>query len=1620
MLSTGRLLIVSERSSFSRYFGLSFGVGLLLVCAGAVAQTCLSTSTVPVANGVGMQCINSDVTVEYDWMAPPSGVNNSLGTINVLVNGASAFAVSPAIFANQGNLVVQGASVSGGSIAVTYMAGTSPLYVDITPALDGDLLTAIVAQDASHGTGATVSSVQLGSWPVSDTGREIALPYYTQTVHYFDSLNLFANQYWDSFTSQATTMAQDTTPQYMANTSGAIAPLYEKMVLVASPYLSGVFPILHNPPSPYMQQLAGRVVFEIPSGTFAQIQSNLANLGDHGISNCVTIIHAWQNMGRDNGLPLSYPANQPLGGNSGLLAAMNTSTNMGCFAALHENYIDYYPNYPQFSNSSVALNGDGSQVYGWINQTTGIQAYVAKPGSFVANAATQSPLIHANLGTTATYLDVNSADPPWRQSFSPLNPQNNLWGGVDMDGTVSLGGKFTSFINGSTQLWAYERATHNGPVFGEGKDHWFWSGLLDGVEAQIGPAEAAGTLPGSLGSQTPLFVDFDLQVMHPLIVNHGMGNYTNWAAGSETPYLTATADAYRMQELIYGHAPSMSEPAGGEFLWSVVPRAVQEQFQVGPIAARYGLATVSNVQYDANGSWGGTSAAVAANDFTRPAVTYSNGDVIIANSSEDVLSIDGFDLPQYGWLAQGNGMLAYTALVGGVVADYAQTPTSLFANARNAADLATLGCALGSCLTAPGVGSTVPTQGEFSSLTYNASAHSLQVRWTVFQNFDATKTYQAFLHLLDANGNVVAGASAPSSNPSQPWSEGQVQTSAMTIASFPNGTYSVHGGICDTGATGEASGVTSAGCVPLFGTLDSNPYQYVLGTLTVSASSATFSALPYPAVAHDARLNMADSMINFGPIQTDGMVYMTQNPTSQVWTMRAWPRYPRPWTGQTPTIQISNSLIGMPGALLCDATTSVQPVAVAGTDLWQVNLPPAAKACQFTASGGSSDSGPQMSVSPSSLVFAGPVAVGSSSAAQTATVTNNGSSAIALAGFSVSGSGASSFQTSNNCGASLAAGASCTVTVTFAPLASGSRSAAISIAGSAGNSPQSISLLGTAGSAPTVTLSSGSITFDDQEFGTQSSTRSVSLTNTGDAPLLIGSITLTGANAASFSTSNNCPASLAAGSSCSILASFTPAQMVSLQTASIVFNTNAPTTPDSIVLSGTGETAPRIVVSAASGQGTNPTTAVLGRGTAFTYGIQGTTATAITWSLQGAGSLTAAGAYTAPATMPANPTVVVTASLTYDPTVSTAYVMTLINPMPSTYGVSPNQLTAGQTTTVTLSGAGFVPGSTVLVNGNAVPTTYQSLTSLQAQIAVSSSITGSLSIIVSNPAPGGGTSSAVSVSTVQTWINITAVSGQGTNPSTAVLSRNTTFTASVRNSSSTAITWNLQGGGSITSAGVYTAPLSMPGSTQVVVTATLVSNPSITASYTMSLIYPAPVISGVNPNPILVGQPVLFTVGGSSFTAATTIQVNGTSYPTTFLSTTSVQAQVALPISTTGPVPVTVTNPAPGGGTSAIHTTSTLQPSIGISAVSGVGTNPTTAVLGRNTTFYYSVHNYPTSSVTWSVQGAGTITSAGVYTAPSTMPQNTQVVVIATLLGQPAISTSYTMTLLKPPSSVSK
>jgi YVTN family beta-propeller protein len=306
---------------------------------------------------------------------------------------------------------------------------------------------------------------------------------------------------------------------------------------------------------------------------------------------------------------------------------------------------------------------------------------------------------------------------------------------------------------------------------------------------------------------------------------------------------------------------------------------------------------------------------------------------------------------------------------------------------------------------------------------------------------------------------------------------------------------------------------------------------------------------------------------------------------------------------------------------------------------------------------------PTVALSPTSLTFASQT-VGTTSATQTVTVSNTGNAALSVTSIAVAGTNSGDFSQSNTCGTSVAAGANCTITVAFKPTATGARTASITIANNASNSPQSVSLTGTGtGTGPGVQLTPASLTFGNQAVGT-SVTQSIDLLNSGNAALTISSIAITGTNSADFAQSNTCGTGVAAGANCTISVTFKPTA-TGARTASITIADNAGNSPQTVSLTGTGED---VTVAAASGSATSAT---ITAGQSATYSLQITaTGAAQTVSLTCTGAPQGA-TCTVPATVNVTPGTPATVNVSVS---TTARAMFLPGPSSSHWG---NPGTAG-------------------------------------------------------------------------------------------------------------------------------------------------------------------------------------------------------------------------------------------------------------------------------------------------------------------------------------------------------
>ncbi|GAB3625896.1 Serine/threonine-protein kinase PknD [Pandoraea terrae] len=201
-------------------------------------------------------------------------------------------------------------------------------------------------------------------------------------------------------------------------------------------------------------------------------------------------------------------------------------------------------------------------------------------------------------------------------------------------------------------------------------------------------------------------------------------------------------------------------------------------------------------------------------------------------------------------------------------------------------------------------------------------------------------------------------------------------------------------------------------------------------------------------------------------------------------------------------------------------------------------------------------------LSPSTLTFASQL-VGTTSATQTVTLTNAGTAALSVGTITTT---ANFTHPSRTCGTTLAAGGTCTVSVAFAPRATGNLTGTLTV-GTNGT----VALSGI-GIAPSASITPATYAFANQQVGTTSAVQSFVYSNTGPVPITVSTVALGGAAPSSYAiASNACTGvTLAVGAACDVGVTFTPHSAGNLAAKLSVTDTTGGAAKVAASLSGVG------------------------------------------------------------------------------------------------------------------------------------------------------------------------------------------------------------------------------------------------------------------------------------------------------------------------------------------------------------------------------------------------------------------------------------------------------------------
>jgi hypothetical protein len=288
------------------------------------------------------------------------------------------------------------------------------------------------------------------------------------------------------------------------------------------------------------------------------------------------------------------------------------------------------------------------------------------------------------------------------------------------------------------------------------------------------------------------------------------------------------------------------------------------------------------------------------------------------------------------------------------------------------------------------------------------------------------------------------------------------------------------------------------------------------------------------------------------------------------------------------------------------------------------------------------------------------------------------------------------------------------------------------------------------------------------------------------------------------------------------------------------------------------------------------------------------------------------------------------------------------NPVPTLTSLVPNSATAGgQGFTLTVNGNNFVSGAVVQWNGAPRTTTFVSSTQVTASISAADIATAqNVPVTMVNPTPGGGTSTPLTFTVGAATTSVLQLSaatygvGESGGTATITVTRTGGTTGAVGISFATS-------NGTATAGSDYTAVSQTvsfaDGETTKTVSITILPDTLVEGNETVNLTLsnptggatlgspstgvlmitdddtnPAPTLTSLVPSGATAGGSAFtLTVNGTNFVSGSVVQWNGATRTTTFVNSTQLKGAISAgDIANPGSVPVTVVNPAPGGGTS--------------------------------------------------------------------------------------------------------
>jgi hypothetical protein len=408
-------------------------------------------------------------------------------------------------------------------------------------------------------------------------------------------------------------------------------------------------PLCDRRAAPGVARKAGRFVFDLWGGRYADNAAHLRRAFAYGLDDALVVLHVWQRWGYDYRLPDVFPPDQRLGTLADLQALGRLCADHGVPFALHDNYIDFYPDADEFTYDNITFEADGRPRRAWLNEGRAAQSYQFRPDHILPFVDRNLAQIGPQLRPTAYFLDVFTSMTP----FDYYDRQGNFHSRAE---TLRCWGEAFEHIRG--QLGG------DVPTISEAGGDYLVGGVA-GADCQFlrlspRPGRFVLVVPCRGWERVPWL---DL-VHHDRFSLHGVGYSDRYQGGRDRARHGIESDDYLSAEVLTGHALMIDRPG-------LLRGAVRKYWLAQDVARRLAGDRIASVTF-------------ADGDVHRQVIAWESGARVCVNRGADDWVVDGRTLPPLGYLAQAGEVESSVERLGGAVVERSQDPGAFYANGRNA------------------------------------------------------------------------------------------------------------------------------------------------------------------------------------------------------------------------------------------------------------------------------------------------------------------------------------------------------------------------------------------------------------------------------------------------------------------------------------------------------------------------------------------------------------------------------------------------------------------------------------------------------------------------------------------------------------------------------------------------------------------------------------------------------------------------------------------------------------------------------------------------------------------------------------------------------------------------